>query len=169
MTAEVAERVTVVAPAGEVFAAVADVRRMARWSPECFAVWVWRRRDGLPHSFVGWNRRGPFVWFTTCRVAVAAPGEEFAFDVTTFGQPVARWGYRFAKGARGAAADGAGAEAGGTEVTEVTEYWQDRRNRAATLLGRIFTGTPKGGRPEANRQGMRETLTRLKRELESRS
>ncbi|HET8681947.1 MAG TPA: SRPBCC family protein, partial [Micromonosporaceae bacterium] len=126
MTAEVAERVTVAAPAGEVFAAVADVRRMARWSPECFSVWVWRRRGGLPHRFVGWNRRGPFVWFTTCRVAVASPGEEFAFDVTTFGQPVSRWGYRFAPGA------------GGAGVTEVTEYWQDRRNRAATILGRVF-------------------------------
>ncbi|HET8661477.1 MAG TPA: SRPBCC family protein [Micromonosporaceae bacterium] len=161
MTAEVAERVTVAAPAAEVFAAVADVRRMARWSPECFAVWVWRRRNGLPDRFVGWNRRGPFVWFTTCRVAVAAPGEEFAFDVTTFGQPVARWGYRFAQGPDGAAG---GAERAG--ATEVTEYWQDRRNRAATILGRVFTGTPRGGRPEANRQGMRETLARLKRELE---
>lgn len=171
MTAEVAERVTVAAPVAEVFAAVADVRRMARWSPECFSVWVWRRRNGLPHRFVGWNRRGPFVWFTTCRVAVANPGEEFAFDVTTFGQPVSRWGYRFVPGADGAGAADAAGVAGAaevTEVTEVTEYWQDRRNRAATVLGRVFTGTPKGGRPEVNRQGMRETLARLKRELESR-
>ena len=28
------------------YQAVADVRRMARWSPECFGVWVYRRREG---------------------------------------------------------------------------------------------------------------------------
>ena len=110
-----------------------------------------RRPDGAPARFVGFNRRGPFVWFTTCRTAVATPGVEFAFDVTTFGLPVARWGYRFA------AADGG---------TEVTEYWQDRRSRGAYVLGRVFTGRSAASRPEVNRDGMRATLARLKRELE---
>ncbi|WP_416903958.1 SRPBCC family protein [Micromonospora echinospora] len=149
---EITERITVSAPARTVYAAVADVRRMARWSPECFAVWVTRRDSGRPERFVGWNRRGPFLWFTTCRVVTATPGEEFAFDVTTFGQPVARWGYRFAE-------TGAG--------TDVTEYWQDRRNGAARLLGRVFTGRAATERPVVNRDGMRETLRRLKRELEA--
>lgn len=152
MAAEVAEQITVAVPAGAVFDAVADVRRMARWSPECFAVWVWRRRDGVPERFVGWNRRAGFVWFTTCRVTVAEPGREFAFEVTTFGVPVARWGYRFEP-----AGDG----------TLVTESWQDRRGRTALVLGRIFTGRVTNHRPEANREGMRATLARLKRELET--
>lgn len=151
MTAEIVERITVAASAGTVYAAVADVRRMVRWSPECFAIWVTRRDSGQPQRFVGWNRRGPFVWFTTCRVVTAAPGSEFVFDVTSFGQPVARWGYRFAE------TDGG---------TEVTEYWQDRRNRASQVLGRVFTGKVATIRPEANRDGMRETLDRLKQELE---
>ncbi|MGK5517798.1 SRPBCC family protein [Micromonospora sp. URMC 107] len=149
---EIAEQITVAAPAEAVYAAVADVRRMARWSPECVAVWVTRRDGGQPRRFVGWNRRGPLLWFTTCRVVTATPGSEFAFDVTTFGQPVARWGYRFSE------TDGG---------TEVTEYWQDRRNGAAHVLGRIFTGKVAGDRPTANRSGMRETLRRLKRELEA--
>ncbi|MEU4565263.1 SRPBCC family protein [Micromonospora sp. NPDC023956] len=149
---EIAERIIVAAPAQQVYAAVADVRRMARWSPECFAVWVTRRGGGRPDRFVGWNRRGPFLWFTTCRVVTATPGEEFAFEVTTFGQPVARWGYRFA------ATDGG---------TRVTEYWQDRRNGAAHLLGRVFTGRAANQRPVVNRDGMRKTLDRLKRELEA--
>ncbi|WP_117215510.1 SRPBCC family protein [Allorhizocola rhizosphaerae] len=149
---EVTEQITIDAAPGEVFAAVADMRRMARWSPECFAVWIWRSRDGLPHRFVGWNRRKGFVWFTTCRVVVAKPGEEFAFDVTTFGQPVSRWGYRFEP------ADGGS--------TVVTEYWHDRRNRAALTLGRIFTGAVATRRGEANREGMRATLRRLKSDLE---
>src|SRR6266540_3534636 len=112
MAVDVEERITVGARPVDVYAAVSDVRRFARWSPECFAVWVWRRRGGAPARFVGFNRRGPFVWFTTCRVVLAERGEEFAFEVTTFGLPVSRWGYRFAAGPEG---------------TEVTEYWLDRR------------------------------------------
>jgi hypothetical protein len=123
MSTAVEERVVVAAPAAEVFTAVADVRRMAGWSPECFAVWVWRRKDGTPARFIGWNKCGPFVWFTTCQVRVVDPSAEFAFDVTTFGFPVARWGYRFSP-----------VEGG----TEVTEYWMDKRGPGATVLGRNF-------------------------------
>ncbi|MGH3810259.1 MAG: SRPBCC family protein, partial [Pseudonocardiaceae bacterium] len=123
MSTPVEEHVVVGSPTAEAFAAVADVRRMVRWSPECFAVWVWRRKDGMPTRFIGWNKHGPFVWFTTCQVRVANPSVEFAFDVTAFGFPVARWGYRFSP-----------AEGG----TEVTEYWMDKRGRGATVLGRIL-------------------------------
>jgi hypothetical protein len=152
MSAEVAEQIVVgVAPA-EVYQAVSDVRRVARWSPECFAVWVWSRRAGAPARFVGFNRRGPFVWFTTCRVVTADPGQEFAFDVTTFGMPVSRWSYRLAQAPGG---------------TEVTEHWRDRRGRGAHILGRVFTGRVANTRPEANREGMRTTLALLKQELES--
>lgn len=147
------ERIVVDAPPDHVYRAVAQVHRMAQWSPECFGVWVLRRRGGVPTRFVGFNRRRGYVWFTTCRVVVADPGREFAFDVFTFGQPVARWGYRFAPAAGGA--------------TEVTESWVDRRNAVAFRLGRIFTGKVTLERPEANREGMRTTLARLKRELET--
>lgn len=65
--------------------------------------------------------------------------------------PVSRWGYRFAA-----------VDAG----TRVTEFWTDRRTRGSMRLGRIFTGKVARARPEANRQGMRRTLQRLKAELE---
>lgn len=146
------EHIVVSAPPAKVFAAVADVRRMARRSPECFAVWVWRKRNGLPARFIGWNRHGPRVWFSSCRVLVADPGEEFAFDVSALGFPVARWGYRFA------------ATEGGTEVTE---YWSDKRTRGANILGRIVMGKLSNRRPEVNREGMRHTLRHLKSDLES--
>jgi len=94
--ADVAERITVGVPPAGAYQAISDVHRMARWSPECFAVLVWSRRGGLPARFVGLNRRGPWVWFTTCQVVTARPAEEFAFDVTTFGMPVSRWTYRLA-------------------------------------------------------------------------
>lgn len=151
MPAEVSERIVVAGPPGAVYEAVSDLRRMARWSPECFANLVWRRRDGRPVRFVGFNRRGAYVWFTTCQVTTAVPGQEFAFDVTIFGLPTSRWGYRLAP-----VPDG----------TDVTEYWVDRRGRAAKVIGRIFTGKVADDRPAANRAGMRTTLERLKRELE---
>jgi hypothetical protein len=150
--ADVEERMVVAAPAARVYEAVARVHKLARWSPECFAVWVLRRQDGMPTRFVGFNRRHGYVWFTTCRVVVADPGREFAFDVSTFGMPVSRWGYRMEP------VDGG---------TEVTEYWVDRRSAGALRLGRIFTGKVVHERPAANRAGMRMTLQRLKRELES--
>jgi len=144
----VSEEIEVAVAPATVYAAVSDMRRMARWSPECFA--VWRYAGGK--RFVGWNRHGPFVWFTTCRVTTDRQAEEYAFDVTTFGMPVSRWGYRFTP-------SGAG--------TLVTEYWEDRRTRGAFVLGRIFTGRVVHDRPAVNREGMRQTLARLKAELEA--
>lgn len=152
MRAEIAESITVAAPPADVYQAVSDPRRLARWSPECFATLVWSRRGGVPARFVGFNRRGPWIWFTTCRVVTAEPGREFAFDVTTFGMPVSRWSYQVA------------AVNGGTEVTE---RWLDQRGRGAHVLGRMFTGKVANARPEANREGISTNLGRLKRELES--
>ncbi len=152
MTPDLEERIVVDVSPELAYEAVADVRRIARWSPECFAAWVYRRRDGVPTRFVGFNRRKGFVWFTTCRVLIADPAREFTFDVSTFGQPVARWGYRFVPAGEG---------------TEVTEYWIDRRNKGAYTLGRVFTGKSATMRPDVNRDGMRRTLRRLKHELES--
>lgn len=143
----VEESLECAAPAHVLHRAVADLRRMKEWSPELIG--VWRRGD----RFVGFNRRAGWVWFTHCRIVVDEPGREFAFDVATFGLPVARWGYRFAP-----TADGSG--------TLVTEYWVDHRRggwraRIAETLGLLFTGTPAGRRATRNRAGMRATLRRL--------
>jgi len=48
----------------------------------------------------------------------------------------------------------------------VTEAWLNKRPRGAHILGRVFTGKVARKRPQANREGMRTTLARLKRELE---
>lgn len=132
-------------PPRTVYAALADVRRMTEWSPEVIGVWPRGER------FVGFNRKACWIWFTTCRIAIADPGREFAFDVTTFGLPVARWGYRLTRAEEG---------------TLVTEYWVDHRRRgwrgrAAELLGLVFTGTPAARRATRNRAAMRRTLHRL--------
>ncbi|MEU8542555.1 SRPBCC family protein [Streptomyces sp. NPDC048717] len=140
---------------GELYGLVAEVRNMGRWSPECRGVWAPGAALRAGSRFIGFNRRGPFVWFTTCRVVEAVPGEAFVFDAGVFGLPIARWGYRFeAYGAEGAdKTDGTG-EAGAADVssgskgdgtdgdgpdgngpddtaarpgTRVTETWQDLR------------------------------------------
>ncbi|WP_030268302.1 SRPBCC family protein [Streptomyces sp. NRRL B-24484] len=133
-------------PPDAVYALLADVRRMREFSPEVVGVWQRGRR------FVGFNRRAAWVWFTTCRIVVADPDREFAFDVTTFGLPVARWGYRLEPQGDG---------------TLVTEYWIDHRRggagaATAETLGLIFSGTPAAQRAERNRAGMRTTLHRLR-------
>lgn len=146
---KVEESVLVGASVEDVYAAVSCVRNMGKWSPECFAVWHRGHvaREGT--TFVGFNRKGLLVWFTTCRVTLSDRPSEFAFRVTAFGLPVALWGYRFRS------------EGG---VTRVTEYWEDLRTgrgaRTAEFLGRVFTGTRPADRAEANRAGMRTTLGR---------
>lgn len=148
---KVEESVLVDASAEDVYAAISRVRNMGQWSPECFA--VWHRGDVVREgtTFVGFNRKGLLVWFTTCRVTLTDRPSEFAFRVTAFGLPVALWGYRFQS-------EGAS--------TRVTEYWEDLRSgrgaRVAELLGRVFTGTRPADRAAANRAGMRTTLGRLK-------
>ncbi|XVQ12231.1 SRPBCC family protein [Spirillospora sp. CA-255316] len=167
------ESVVVRARPEAVYAAVADPRRMTRWSPELFAVWIRRRRrvaagDGAAGpgrapgfgpgtTFTGFNRIGWRVWFTDARVTAAVPGENFAFRVSSFRVPVALWGYRV--------------EDIGDGSTRLTEYWRDLRRdargaRFVSLLGRVFTGVPAERRAELNRQGMRATLERVRAALE---
>ncbi|MFG2818996.1 SRPBCC family protein [Kitasatospora sp. NPDC048365] len=138
------------------YGVVAEVRRTGEWSPECRAVWARRGALVAGERFVGWNRKGLLLWFTTCRVTVAEPGREFAFRVDALGLPIALWGYRFEP-----AADGG---------TVLTEYWQDlrtgRSRRPAELLGLVFSGTRAEDRAGVNRAGMRTTLERMKAALE---
>jgi hypothetical protein len=128
------------------YALVSDMRVLAKLSPECFAVWR------IGRAYVGWNRRGPIIWATSVRVRVAEPGAEFAFDVSSFGWPVARWGYRFV------------ASGGGVIVTE---YWRDRRGGVMDGAGWAITFRPPAERADMNRRGMRITLERLKSRLEA--
>ncbi|MFJ7068113.1 SRPBCC family protein [Streptomyces sp. NPDC101115] len=144
------ESVRVDADRSTLYGLVSDLRNMGRWSPECRGVWVRRPPVRTGTRFVGFNRRGPFLWFTTGRVTTARPGEEFVFDVGVFGLPIARWGYRFET------------EEGGTRVTET---WQDLRTGRggglASLLGTVFAGTNPERRIAVNRHSMRTTLARL--------
>lgn len=153
----VEESVAVGAGPAAVYAAVADLRRMGEWSPEVFAVWVRGKAIGPGTRFVGFNRIGWRVWFTTCQVTSAVPGRAFAFRVSSFGMPVALWGYRFEDVSDDPSAP----------RTRLTEYWEDLRRdgrgaRFVSLLGKVFTGIAAERRAAVNRDGMRATLGRIR-------
>ncbi|MFD9334424.1 SRPBCC family protein [Streptomyces sp. NPDC060028] len=150
------EQIMVDAAPADVHRVVSDLRNMGRWSPECRRVWLPRSADRPGARFIGFNRRGLFVWFTMGRITVLRAPQapawtgEFGFDVGIFGLPIARWGYRFEPEGDG---------------TRVTETWQDLRTGRgaglADLLGAVFAGTRPERRVEVNRAGMRITLARL--------
>jgi Polyketide cyclase / dehydrase and lipid transport len=141
-----------------VYAAVSDLKRMASWSDEYLGAWrFWR---GEPHSgvrFVGWNRNGWRVWFTTCRIVIADRPRQFAFESGFLGMPIARWSY------------GISGTADGT--CDVVESWDDLRGGGpigafTRWLGTVFTGTTPEQRVRRNEAGMQTTLRRLATELE---
>lgn len=152
---KVEESALISAPADSVYLAVSDVRRMGEWSPECVGIWSRSQQFPAGSRFIGFNRRRLWFWFTSCTVVRAERAREFAFEVRTFGMPVALWGYRFE-------------DREGESL--VTEYWEDLRNGrsapVAKLLGLVFTGTPPAHRAAVNRDGMRRTLARLKAAME---
>src|SRR5688500_5211990 len=84
------------APAARVYELVADPIRMAEWSPECIRCrWIGGARGAAPGArFRGTSRNGWRRWTTTSTILEMRPGERFSWDVTYFGQPVARWEYR---------------------------------------------------------------------------
>jgi hypothetical protein len=138
--------VTVDAPAERVYALVSDLTRMGDWSPETTRV-SWRKGATGPAigaQFRGWNRKGVVRWFTDGKV-VAADGREFAFDVFSFGIPVARWGYRVVP-------DGDGCT--------LTETWDDHRAGPFKKITGVALNVH--DRAAHNTAGIEATLAKIK-------
>ena len=140
------------APADRIWELVSDVTKIGRYSPETFeAEWI----DGATGPAVGArfrghvrrNGRGPTYW-TKCEVTECEPGRSFFFGVGEPGKHLNVWGYRLEPSATG-----------GTDVTEsfqLRPLWWLRLYWA--LLG--------WARGKTNREGMRQTLERIKAEVE---
>ena len=139
---------TIDAPAEEVWALVADITRMAEWSPEVTGgSWI-RGATGpaVGARFKGRNANGRRSWSTTCEVTECVPGEVFAFDVRSGPIDVATWSYRFVPTASGC---------------EVTESWTDERPGWFATLTKPIVGV--SDRPEHNRRNMEATLEAIDR------
>jgi hypothetical protein len=79
--------------AATLYALVADISNMARWSPVCTG----GTYDEDGEWFTGTNAIGESTWETRCRVIVAEPAREFAFvNHGLEGRvPMVRWGFEF--------------------------------------------------------------------------
>jgi uncharacterized protein YndB with AHSA1/START domain len=131
------------APAQVVYDLVADPMRMAEWSPECVRCrWMaGRGRAEVGARFRGTSRNGRRRWSTTSTIADMRPGELFAWDVTYFRQPVARWEYRIEP------------QPDGVKLVETVE---DRRGRLLRAVSPLITGSP--DRAKRNAATMESTL-----------
>lgn len=125
---------------------VADVTQMGRWSPECYRCrWLdggTGPRDGA--RFKGWNKMSlgpvPVRWSTVSTVVEARRGEVFSFTTKQSG---ATWTYRLSR------------SSDGTHVVETRT--EGIRPPQAKIFNEVMPG-----RPELLRNGMAETLKRLK-------
>jgi hypothetical protein len=143
---------TVNADPAEVYRLLSDLPRMGEWSPEnTGGKWLGGATGpGVGARFRGTNRAGWRFWTTTVTVRSAEPGQRFAFDVDTFGVPVATWEYDLSE------------RDGGCSVTE---RWTDRRPAWMRMASVPVTGVRDRG--EHNRRNMQETLRNLKAAAES--
>lgn len=149
----VVESIRIQAEPWQVYDLVADVTNVGEHSPEAVGAHGAHRLPTVGDTFWGRNRRGPWIWFTRCRVTAARRGHEFAFDVSIGPLPVSHWSYRI--------------EPDGTGCV-VTETWSDRRagigGAVVSRLGSVMIPEP---RDEHNRRNMRASLAGLKRRAEA--
>jgi uncharacterized protein YndB with AHSA1/START domain len=140
------------APPEKVWALVSDVTRIGEFSPETFEA-RWTRGSTGPEvgaSFKGHVKRngiGPTYW-SPCQVTACVPNELFEFAVGTDDVTLNNWGYRLA-------AEGDG--------TKVTEYFRIEPSLPMRLYWTVLG--PLRGR--TNERGMRTTLARMKKVLET--
>lgn len=148
------QSVVIDATARVVYDLVADPMRMADWSPECVRCrWIGGATEpAVGARFRGTSRNGRRRWTTTSTIAEMRPGERFAWEVTYFGQRVARWEYRIEP------------HAGGVELFESVD---DRRGALLRAVSPFITGSP--DRAKRNAATMESTLQAVKAAAESRS
>ena len=128
---------------------VSDLARMPEWSPELRRLKVLgSRQPRVGSTLLGLNRRGWVAWPTTSRVTRLEPGRAVAWRTRESG---ATWTYELE------------GTATGTRLT-------GRRDLPAFSLGTTVLGPVIGGAAGHDREladGIRTTLTRIKRSVES--
>jgi uncharacterized protein YndB with AHSA1/START domain len=142
------------APRDAVYPLIADPIRMAQWSPECVRCrWVRRAGDArVGARFRGTSRNGWRRWRTTSTIADVRDGELFAWEVTYFGMPVARWEYRLEPE---------------RDDVRLIEAVDDRRGRFLRAVSPLITGSP--DRDRRNADTMESTLEAIKSAAEART
>jgi hypothetical protein len=144
--------ITIHASAQVVYDLVADPMRMPDWSPECIRCrWIGdANRPAVGARFRGTSRNGRRRWTTTSTITEMQTGELFAWEVTYFRQPVARWEYRVESDDDG---------------VRLVESVDDRRGRLLRAVSPLITGSP--DRAKRNADTMDSTLRAVKAAAES--
>ncbi len=141
--------VRMAAPADKIWGLVSDITNTGKFSPETFDTeWL----GGATAPAIGVEFRGHvnrngwgLKYWTVCRIVACEPGREFAFTVLgPRGMAVNTWRYRFEP------VDGG---------TEVTESFQLNEKNLPLRLYWLVAGRARG---RTNREGMRQTLERIK-------
>jgi uncharacterized protein YndB with AHSA1/START domain len=146
------ETVEVDATPERVWALVSDLRRMARWSPQVQRTFV--RGDGtvrLGTRTVNVNRRGLLVWPTRAKVVRFDPHREIALRIK---DNFTIWSFTLEP-----------TETGGTLITQRREAPQ-----GISPISHRLTDAVLGGQQQFTaelRDGMRQTLTRIKADAEA--
>jgi len=153
MTSTASTTIVIDRSPAEVWAAIADITQMGRWSPECTAGrWVAPATGpAVGAKFEGDNeaRVGKKVvkrWTTTSTVTACEPGAVFEFDTEGY----TTWRYAFEP-----------AGAGTVDATTVTETFT---YSAKGFQGFVYEYLLM--RPRMMRKGMQRTLERVKAALE---
>ena len=135
------------AEAGTVYRLVSDPMRMAEWSPECVRCrWVGgEQRAAVGVRFRGTSRKGRRRWTTTSAIIEMRANDVFAWEVSYFRQPVARWEYRLEP------------NDGGVTLIESVD---DRRGRLLRTVSPLITGSR--DRDQRNADTMETTLEAVK-------
>jgi uncharacterized protein YndB with AHSA1/START domain len=140
------------APATSVYQLIADPIRMAEWSPECVRCqWTaGSNRARVGARFRGTSRNGRRRWTTSSIITDMRPAELFAWEVTYFRQPVARWEYRIEPTDDG---------------VRLVEAVEDRRGPLLRSVSPLITGSP--DRDKRNADTMETTLNAVKAAAEA--
>ncbi|WP_435771920.1 SRPBCC family protein [Nocardioides sp. SYSU DS0651] len=145
------DSIEIAAPPAKVWALVSDIPAMAKWSPQVLRSKVkgGAVREGA--TFVNLNRDKFLVWPTNGKVVRFVPEQEIAFRIK---ENRTVWSFSLEPTATG-----------GTKVTQRREAPQGISDISLKLTKVAFGGQQKFTR--TLRDGMRQTLERIKAEAES--
>jgi hypothetical protein len=146
-------------PRTDVYAIVSDVTRIGELSPVCKSgTWDDPAQTGKEGAwFTGHNAIGEFTWDTHCKVLAAEPGREFSF--INYGPSgdveLVKWGYAFEP------------EGDGSKVTESWQVLPAYPDFVRTANPDLDVKARIEGMAQMARDGIRDTLAKLKRVAES--
>ncbi len=148
--AELVESIEISAPPAQVWALVTDLAQMSQRSPQVWRTFVRGGPVQLGTRTVNINRRGALFWPTRSEVVRFEPHREFAFRIK---DNRAIWSFRLSETERG------------TEVRHRREVPDGIAPISTRLVKAVLGGTEQF--TSELREGMQQTLMRLKAEAES--